>query len=149
MNPAVWRRRFPPAAAGLKAERGAVAAEFALVVGLLVLLTFTLFELAVVLNRQVVLVQAAREGVRRAVVEGGDTREVREVIAAQLRAGGLDPDRVTVSIRPRSAGYGATLYVRLDTELRPVTPMARRLWGNGFHLRAEMQGRNERIRPAP
>lgn len=113
------------------------------------LLTFTLFDLAVVLSRQVVLIQAAREGVRRAVVEGGDTREVRDVIAAQLRAGGINPDRVTVSIHPRSAGYGGTLFVRLDTEVRPVTPIARQLWGDGIHLKAEMQGRNERIRPSP
>lgn len=130
-------------------ERGAVAAEFALIVSLLVLLTFTLFDLALVLNRQVVLTQAAREGVRRAVIEGGDTQEVRDVIAAQLRAGGLDPDRVAVSIHPHSAGYGGTLYVRLDTEVRPVTPIARQLWGNGIHLTAQMQGRNERIRPSP
>ena len=125
-----------------------MAAEFALVIGLMALVVFSLFDLTLLLNRQVVLVQAAREGVRRAIVEGGDTAEVRDVISEQLRAGGMDPGRVTVSITPRRPAYGSTIYVRLTTEVRPVTPVVRQLLPGGLHLDVQMQGRNERLRPA-
>ncbi|EKP93804.1 TadE/TadG family type IV pilus assembly protein [Thermaerobacter subterraneus] len=130
-----------------RAERGAAAAEFALVAGLLALLVFGLFDLTVLLNRQIVLVQAAREGVRRAMVEGGDTPEVREVIARQLRAGGIDPAAVAVAIEPRRPAYGSPLTVRLQLTVRPVTPVLRRFLQSGVPLQVEMNGRNERIRP--
>lgn len=124
-----------------------MAAEFALVAGLLALLVFGFFDLAVILNRQIVLVQAAREGVRRAVVEGGDTAEVRQVIARQLQAGGLDPATVDVRIEPRRPAYGSVLSVRLGMVVRPVTPVVRPFLRDGIHLQIEMHGRNERLRP--
>ena len=91
-----WAETGPAAADGtgkLRGQECAVAAEFALVIGLMALVVSSLFELTLLLNQQVVLVQAAREGVRRAIVEGGDTGKVREVIAEQLRAVGMDPGR--------------------------------------------------------
>ncbi|ADU51311.1 TadE family protein [Thermaerobacter marianensis DSM 12885] len=130
-----------------RAQRGAAAAEFALVAGLLAVLVFGLFDLTLILNRQIVLVQAAREGVRRAIVEGGDTPEVRAVIARQLRAGGIDPARVDVRIQPRRPAYGSELAVHLSLTVRPVTPVIRQLVPNGLRLQIEMRGRNERLRP--
>ncbi|HEY8488911.1 MAG TPA: TadE/TadG family type IV pilus assembly protein [Thermaerobacter sp.] len=128
-------------------DQGAAAAEFVLVVGLLATLIFGLFDLTVILNRQIVLVQAAREGVRRAIVEGGDTPEVRQVIARQLEAGGIDPQAVTVAIEPRRPAYGSPLSVELRFTARPVTPVLSRLVPGGIPLRIRMDGRNERIRP--
>lgn len=145
-------RRWPgfqrdPSRGASPRDRGAVAAEFALVMGLLALLIFVLVDVAVILNRQAVLVQAAREGVRRAIIEGGDTPEVHGVIRAQLEAAGLRPDHVLVSVTPDRVGYGGTLYVDLATTVRPMTPVVRQLVPEGIRLHVRMQGRNERVRP--
>ena len=65
MDLGVSRRRPARAPRGQR-ERGAAAVEFALVVPLLLLLLFGIVDFGFLLNRNTVLANAAREGVRAA-----------------------------------------------------------------------------------
>jgi len=130
-----------------RGESGAALVEFALVGSLVILILFAVVELGMLVNARLVLAAAAREGVRRAAVEGGDTARVRQRIAEELRLGGIDADQVNVTIRPRNATYGTTVTVRLEYGYRLVTPILREVVGGLVPLAAEVSARSERVRP--
>ena len=52
-----------------KSEKGASAVEFALILPILIILIFGIFEFAIAFNNYVTITHAAREGVRRAAVD--------------------------------------------------------------------------------
>ena len=52
-----------------KKEKGASAIEFALILPVLVILIFGIFEFAIAFNNYITITHAAREGVRRAAVD--------------------------------------------------------------------------------
>lgn len=119
--------------------------EFAVAGGLVVLLFFALVELAVLLNAQLVLNAAAREGARRAAVDGGDSVGARRRIAEELELGRIEPAAVTVVIRPASATYGTTVTVRLEYGYRFMTPLLRQVAGAEVRLSAAASARSERV----
>ena len=53
----------------IKSERGASAVEFALILPILVMLVFGIFEFAIAFNNYITITHAAREGARRAAVD--------------------------------------------------------------------------------
>jgi len=53
----------------IKNERGASAVEFALILPILVILVFGIFEFAIAFNNYITITHAAREGARRAAVD--------------------------------------------------------------------------------
>lgn len=130
---------------GNKGERGAVAAEFALVGGLIVLLTFSLLDLGLLLNTKLVLMQAARSGLRQAVIDGGASPGTRKALSDQLQIGGIDPAEVQVSITPRSASYGTWITVALSHEHRLKTPLARVADRGLVRLGVRLMGRSENL----
>lgn len=128
---------------GRLGELGAATAEFALVAGLLLLLTFAVVELGLVLNAKLVLAQAARTGLRQAIVDGGESERVLRLIEEQLRAGGLEPAATTVVIAPRTAHYGTVVRVSLTHAYRVRTPLLRSLGLRDVRLAATLLGRSE------
>jgi len=131
---------------GAAAERGAALVEFVLVSGLLFLFLFGTVELALVLDAKLVLSQAAREGARRAAIEGGATKAVYERIGRQLDLGGIDPESVEVEIVPWAVSYGHTIRVSLIHSYPLRLPVVRSLVGPEVVLRAEVISRSERVR---
>jgi Flp pilus assembly protein TadG len=100
-RPAAWVRRMLPSSVhgGSGADRGAVAVEFALLLPLLLLILLGIIDFGRILNAQVTLTQAAREGARL-VALGQPNVESR----TQAAATGLSP--VDVSI-PSACAAGA------------------------------------------
>jgi hypothetical protein len=92
------------------------------------------------------MTHAAREGLRRAAIEGGATAVVYEQLNNQLRLGALDVDRAQIVVKPKHASYGTQITVSISYDFRPVTPMMRALFGEDIPLRTELVGRSERLR---
>lgn len=107
-----------------------MAAEFAVVAGVLLVLLVALADLGTAVHRQLVLTQAVREGARRAAVVGGDHPEVLEAMRAVLAPAGIDLDEVAVEVRPRRAVYGTTIHVRARYDYRLSSPVLRGLAGS-------------------
>ena len=53
----------------IKSEKGASAVEFALILPILIILIFGIFEFAIAFNNYITITHAAREGARRAAVD--------------------------------------------------------------------------------
>ncbi len=89
-------------------ERGVVAIEFALLLPLLLLILFSIFEFARGYNARVTVTHAAREGVR-AYALGEDA-----VAAATSAAGALNPGSMTITTtggQPCTIGSPVTVTV--------------------------------------
>jgi Flp pilus assembly protein TadG len=101
-RPAAWvRRRLPSSVhGGSSADRGATAVEFALLLPLLLLILLGIVDFGRMLNAQVTLTQAAREGARL-VALGQPNVQSR----TQAAATGLSPVGVSIqSACPAGAG---------------------------------------------
>lgn len=85
------------------ADDGQAAVELALVLPLLAVLALVLLQVALVVRDQVVVAHAAREAAREAAV----TADAGAPRAAALAGADLDPDRLTVEVRPVGAGARA------------------------------------------
>ena len=100
-------------------DRGSVAVEFALVLPILLLVVFGIIDFGRMLNAQITLTQAAREGARWAAL--GQPGVGGRVTAA---APGLSPAPSTtvVSSCPANAAVGANAQVTASYTFSFVTP---------------------------
>ncbi len=129
----------------MRDERGAALVEFVVVAGVLLTLLFGVLEMGRVSHVQLVMSAAAREGARRAAVDGGESARVLEGIRQQLVWGGVDPEKVLVEVSPRQAAYGSTIRVSLAyTYIFLPGPLAR-LAPGGIDLEAVIHSRSERL----
>ena len=111
-------------------DRGAAAVEFALVLPLLLLIVFGIIDFGRLLNAQLTLTQAAREGARLAAV--GQPNVAGRTQAAAI---GLSPVNVSVTSCPPGAGPGANAAVAVSYSLSFITPVgaiAGLFGGSGF-----------------
>lgn len=120
--------------------------EFTLVAGLLIFLLLAVVELSLLLNARVVVGAAAREGARRAAVDGGASPTALRRVEESLRLGRIDPGRAEVRIVPRRARYGGTVRVRVRYAYTPLTVLFRAVTGGSVPLAAEAVTRSERLR---
>jgi len=116
------------------------------VLGLLATILFLTIEMGLVLDVRMALWAAAREGARRAAIEGGDTARTRQAVADLMELLPLAPAEYELIITPAYASYGTTVSVILEMEYRWRTPVGRMLLGERLHLRAEAQARSEKVR---
>jgi Flp pilus assembly protein TadG len=128
------------------ARRGAAGAEFVLIIGLLATILFVTLEVGLALDARMALWSAAREGARRAAIEGGDTLLTRQAIDRQIALTRLLSAGCKVEILPYTASYGTTVTVSVEAEYRWRTPVGRLLLGEKLVLRAEVQSRSEKVR---
>lgn len=126
-------------------ERGTAAVEFSLVGGLLILLLFSLLDLGLLLNARMILTQAARAGVRQAIVDGGASERAYRAVEDQLRLGGLAAGATEVSISPRTASYGTMIRVDLAHHYRLKTPLALVAGRPEVRLAVALIGRSEKL----
>jgi len=127
-------------------DDGAVTVEFVLTATLLFVILFSIVEFAFIFNAKLVLLGAAREGARRAAVEGGATEGAYACIQDYLRLGNISPEEVEVSITPRQASYGTPVRVRLVYPYPVVTAVLRPVLGETVTLTAEVLSRGEKVR---
>jgi Flp pilus assembly protein TadG len=73
----------------MKSEKGAALIEAAVTVPIILLISVGIFEFGRAYQTQQVLVNAAREGARLAVIDGSTDAEVRARVNAYLTGGGL------------------------------------------------------------
>lgn len=130
-------------------ERGVAAVEFALVAGLLITILFAVLEFGLLLDEKLVLNQAAREGARRAAIEGGADPAAFQVIRQQLELGRIPPDRVRVDIEPRQAAFGTLIRVEIRYDRPVMTAVLRGLGWQTVPLRAVMVSRSEWLGGGP
>jgi len=114
-------------------------AETAIVLTVVLVLFFGGIELGMMYHAQQVLSQAAAEGARFAAIYGGDTEGVRNQVEAQLTAGGLSVDDVTVSIL--GGGWGQPVTVRVEMAFDFAAPL---LPFKSYVLAAQHSARCER-----
>lgn len=104
------------------AEGGAVTLEATLALTLLVPVLFAILQLGGALQRWSAQDTVAVHGARQAAELGGDSAELRLAIERGLRASGIDPTSVSVSVEPPSVGWREPIQVRLRSEARIVIP---------------------------
>lgn len=125
-----------------RSPRGAAAVEFALLVPFLVLLVFGIIDFGFMLNRDAVVNNASREGVRTASV-GGSSAEVTATVEKFLEGW---PGALTVTVsclRPTGtpctsydaeAESGGTAIVRVAYKHSWVTPVGQTFGGKTITL---------------
>jgi len=101
-----------------RGERGATAVEFALLFPLLMLIVFGIIDFGRVMNAQITLTQAAREGARLDALglPNVDTR-------TQAAATGLSPVTVTVTACPPGAAPTDDAVVDVGYQFSFITPI--------------------------
>ncbi len=129
-----------------QSEEGTSTAEFVIVLFLLVTILFSILEFGTMMNAYLVVSTAAREGARRAAIEGGRTAEVLASIEHQLALGNLLPDHAEITISPKEAAYGRPISVRVAYPYRPRFGFVTALSGGIIWLDAEVMTRSEKVR---
>ena len=104
------------------ADGGAVTLEATLALTLLVPVLFAILQLGGALQRWSAQDSVAVHGARQAAEQGGDSAELRLAIERGLRASGIDPASVSVSVEPPAVGWREPIQVRLRSEARIVIP---------------------------
>lgn len=82
-------------------ERGAVAAEFALLLPVLLMILFGIIEFGMIMYSREVVTNAAREGARAGIVQGPPKRTVGEIVAIAnnyLTGTGINSVNVTFTV---------------------------------------------------
>jgi hypothetical protein len=109
------RRPVDPARRDRRSEAGVATVEAVLVMPLVLIpVLFAVFTFGRLAHTRIVLDAAAAAGARVAAAAGAATPAVGTRIATELRDGGIDPARVTVSITPASAAWGEPIRVRVS-----------------------------------
>ncbi|MBB5870955.1 hypothetical protein F4553_004334 [Allocatelliglobosispora scoriae] len=101
-------------------DRGAAAAEFALVLPLLLLLVFGIIDFGRMINQQLTLTEGAREGSRLAVVVPGSSDSA---IEARVRLVAADAHVVGPVTSCRNAAAGAQVTVTATKTFEFATPV--------------------------
>ncbi len=127
-------------------ESGAVTVEFVMTATLLFIILFGIVEFAFIFNAKLMMTGAAREGARRAAVEGGATPAAYACIQDYLALGNIRPENVEMLITPTQASYGTTITVCLVYHYPVMTAVLRPIIGETITLTAEVLTRGEKVR---
>ncbi len=125
---------------------GTAAMEFALVFGVVALLLLSIIEFGLMLNAKILISTAAREGARKAAVDGGESAAAVGRIREIMEAGSLRRERTRVDISPKEAAFGSTIVVRVSYTYEFSSPLVAGVVGKAMDLNAEVVTRSERVR---
>jgi Flp pilus assembly protein TadG len=118
----------------LREERGQALVEMALVLGILLLLLTGIVEFGRVLNAQLAVSHASREGARIAVVGATD-----DLISQRVRnaAGTLDVNKVSITVSPSSNERirGTELRVLVEYPVDIVMPFMNKILPDPYLVR--------------
>lgn len=98
---------------GRREEAGQSLVEMAVVLPILLALVVGIFEFGRAWNVHQVLVNAAREGARKAVIPTSLESDVHDTIGVYLGSAGLDPEAGEISISGMDDGIGNPTTVRI------------------------------------
>jgi Flp pilus assembly protein TadG len=126
-------------------ETGTAIVEITLVLMMLMLIISALIDLGFLMNTRLVLVAAAREGARRAAVDGGASDSAFQTTEEQLALGQLDPHQADIEIRPKQAIYGTPITVTVRSCYEIMTPFVRAIAGQSIPLQVEVVCRSEKV----
>jgi Flp pilus assembly protein TadG len=122
-------------------QRGQETLQAILVVAFMLLpVLFGIIELGGLIHVSMGQQSAAAMGARIAGQRGEDDGVVRDRIAAELRAAGLDPANVQVSVTPSYVGWGQPITVQVLSRRRVAIPF---LFSRDLTLTASYVGRGE------
>lgn len=121
-------------------EGGLVTLEATFALVLLVPLLFSILEFGVAMERWVAQDAVTVQAARYAGEVGGDSPDVRRLIADQLRASGIEPTGVRVEITPGRVGWREPVRVTLASEHRVIIPF---VYSTTVPLRSSAIGRGE------
>ncbi|MEU5726402.1 TadE/TadG family type IV pilus assembly protein [Micromonospora sp. NPDC047738] len=107
--------------------------EFALLLPVVLLIIFAIIDFGRLLNAQIVISQAAREGARAAALIDQSAGE-RRVAQASRQIGTVNP---TVAGCPTSPGPAANATARVTYDFQFITPLGFMIGSGGVSLRAE------------
>ena len=131
-----------PWCARSRGERGAAAVEFALVLPILMMLVFGIIDFGYVINRDTMLNNATREGVRAASV-GASAAEVEAVVksglpgmstAVTVSVTCLKPTGAACASYAADATSGGTAIVKVDYTHYWITPIGQIFSGKTVKL---------------
>jgi len=125
---------------------GTAALEFALVFGVVALLLLSMVEFGLMLNAKILVTTAAREGARKAAVDGGESSAALGRIREILEAGNLKRDKTRVDISPQEAAFGSAIVVRISYTYEFTSPLVARVVGRAVDLDSEVVTRSEKVR---
>jgi Flp pilus assembly protein TadG len=143
-----------------RGEHGVVAVEFALVMPILLLLVFGVVEFGFMLNRDMVIGNASRDGARVASLNGSYT-EITDSITGELAQSGIPATgdtTIDICVKPvgattcanmsatdydAAAVSGATTLVRVSHEHSFLTPFITSVLGDSMSLEQTTQMRVE------
>ena len=112
----------------IKNEKGANAVEFAIILPILVVLIFGIFQFGIAYNNYIALTHAAREGARLAAVGLYEDPDFDFEQAVRDRAPSVTIETITVE-NPEGTGIGAPVVVTVTGEIFFIEiPMAGK-WG--------------------
>lgn len=141
-------------------QRGAVAVEFALIVPMLLLLVFGIIEFGVMLNRDMIVGNASRDGARVASLNG-TYAEIRTSIVNELGQSGIPTAspgttitidclkadgskcNATASSYDSLAASGTTAIVKVSYRHALITPFISSIMGDNVTLEQSTQMRVE------
>lgn len=122
-------------------QRGQETLQAILVVAFMLLpVLFGIVELGSLIHVSMGQQSAAAMGARVAGQRGEDDAVVRDRIASELRAAGLDPSRVQVTVTPTYVRWGQPIVVQLVSRRRVAIPF---LFSRDVTLIASYVGRGE------
>lgn len=129
-----------------KKRRGAAAVEFAVVAPIFLLLVFGMIEYGRMVMVQQVLVNASREGARRAVLDGSAQQDVVDVVQQYLTSASINGATVTVvPTNPADAAFGDPVTVTVSVGFDQVSWLPAPMYLGGRTLTATSVMRRESV----
>ncbi len=98
-------------------RRGASVVEFAVIAPLFFLLVFGMIEFGRMIMVHQLLIGAAREGARQAVVEGATVATVENVVRGYLTATSIDGQEAIVTVSPDPAIADTGVEMKVETAI--------------------------------
>jgi len=108
----------------LGSSDGTTTLETTLMIVVLLPVLFAILEFGDAFHRWLAQDAATAQAARFAAEVGGDTPEVRALLASALRDAGIDPARAEVEITPSRVGWREPIHVRVRTDLPVSIPFA-------------------------
>jgi Flp pilus assembly protein TadG len=129
-----------------KKRRGAAAVEFAVVAPIFLLLVFGMIEYGRMVMVQQILVNASREGARKAVLDGSTGGDVTQVVEQYLTGGSIDGANITVTpSNPEDAAFGDPVTVSVSVGFNQVSWLPSPMYLGGRTLSASTVMRRESV----
>ncbi|WP_170180355.1 TadE/TadG family type IV pilus assembly protein [Desulfoglaeba alkanexedens] len=107
---------------GNKAEKGAAAVEFAIILPILIMLLFGIFQFGIAFNNYIAITHAAREGARLAAVDPLNPDDLKEIIIQRAYPVPLKEGDITIRT-PEGTEVGQPVEVEISYDITIEIPL--------------------------